>query len=83
MALNPSKAKFATLRGAFAEAAVKEFMDAVRAGRERVSDVIGEAARVEARGPWDGEDGKAEAEEEFSLEDLGIGGGASAEKEEL
>lgn len=82
VAVNPAKGKFATLRSAFQEASVKEFMDRVRMGREAVAEVkgaLGEA--VEARSPWDGTDGEAAVEEEFSLEDLGIG--TSGDKEEL
>jgi protein disulfide-isomerase A6 len=85
VALNPGKGKYATLRGAFSEPSVKEFMDAVRAGRERVAEVGGgggaEPLRVETRGPWDGRDGEVVEEEEFSLEDLGIGGGGEGEEE--
>jgi protein disulfide-isomerase A6 len=84
VALNPAKGKLSTLRAAFQEGSVKEFMDAVRTGRERVADVAGALGAVEERAPWDGQDGEQGAEEEFSLEDLGLGGGGEEEgKEEL
>ena len=77
VALNPAKAKYATLRSAFEEAAVASFMERVRNGREPVSDVAGQLAKVESRPPWDGADAAEEIEEEFSLEEI-MGG-----KEEL
>lgn len=86
IALNPEKLKFASLRGGFENSAVKEFLNEVRSGRERVTDVDGGSlAQLETRSPWDGTDGEVEVEEEFSLEDLGIGGdiGASDNKDEL
>lgn len=75
IALNPSKAKYATLRSAFQPASLKEFMDAVRTGHERVADLEGSLAKIEERGAWDGQDAAESVEEEFSLEDLGLGGG--------
>lgn len=39
-------------------------------GRERVEAVRGELATPAAVEPWDGQAGKLELEEEFSLEDL-------------
>ncbi len=82
IALNPEKLKFASLRGGFESSTVKEFLNEVRTGRERVVDVEGSLVQLETRSPWDGTDGEAEVEEEFSLEDLGIGGD-DAGKDEL
>ncbi len=86
IALNPAKRKFSALRGGFAAAPVREFLDAVRTGRERVEDVRGGALGALAeRTPWDGGDGEAPGgggeEEEISLADLGIGGGGGDEGE--
>lgn len=81
IALNPEKLKFASLRGGFETSTVKEFLNEVRTGRERVAPVEGSLAQLETRAPWDGTDGEAEVEEEFSLEDLGIGG--DSDKDEL
>ena len=39
-------------------------------GYERVADVEGALAAVETRDPWDGGDGQAVEEEEFSLDDI-------------
>ena len=84
VALNPEKGKFASLRGGFAAASVREFLNAVRAGRERVVDVEGGSlAQLDDVSPWDGVDGVVEMEEEFSLEDLGIGGGGGGDDGEL
>jgi len=86
IALNPSKAKFAALRSSFNEASLKEFMDAVRNGRERVVAVSGESMaelELDIRAPWDGTDGAESMEEEFSLEDLGIGSPSEHGSDEL
>lgn len=80
IALNPEKAKFATLRGGFEAAAVRDFLGNVRTGRERVAPVEGELGALAGVAPWDGGDGAEEVEEEFSLEDLGIGGGDAQEE---
>lgn len=79
VALNPEKGKYSALRGSFQEGAVRDFLNAVRTGRERVSDIEGTLAQIENRSPWDGSDGQEEVEEEFSLEDLGIGGSGNDE----
>lgn len=55
----------------------------MRSGRERVADVSGEMAAVRSVAPWDGKDAEVADEEEFSLEDLGIGGGDESDKDEL
>ena len=77
--MNPDKSKYSSLRGSFQEETVRDFLNSVRTGRERVADVEGSLAQLENRAPWDGSDGQVIEEEEFSLEDLGIGG----DKEEL
>lgn len=79
VALSPSKGKYATLKGAFEADALKEFMDSVRSGGSQTYNINGELSAIEQRDPWNGEDAAAEAEEEFSLEDLGIGGGSDGE----
>lgn len=65
-------------------------MDAVRSGREPISDVTLPENEKTADGliktiaPWDGGDGAESLEEEFSLEDLGLGGSDGEDaKEEL
>lgn len=83
IALNPSKGKYATLKGSFDAGSIKEFMDAVRTGRERVAPIEGPLATLATRAPWDGNDGEEAVEDEFSLEDLGIGGAADEAKDEL
>ncbi|KAL4431619.1 hypothetical protein ABPG77_001461 [Micractinium sp. CCAP 211/92] len=70
IAFNPSKSKYASLRSAFEETHVKQFLDSVRLGFERVSDVSGELAKVQTREPWDGGEGAEEAADEFDLADL-------------
>ena len=81
VALNPDKGKYAALRGGFESSSVKEFLNGVRNGRERVAPIDGELTALETKAPWDGTDGEAPVDEEFSLEDLGIGGGDA--KDEL
>lgn len=51
-------------------------------GVESVADVAGPLAAAEAREPWDGGEGAAAGEDEFSLEDL-MGDDAPGRKEEL
>lgn len=74
VALNPSKEKFASLKGGFEKDHVKEFMDNVRRGQEPVVPIKGgiNDARVVTIDAWDGKDGEEIIEEEFSLEDLGL-----------
>ena len=74
IALNPSKEKFASLKGGFEKDHVKEFMDNVRRGQEPVVPIKGGIgdARVVTINAWDGKDGEEIIEEEFSLEDLGL-----------
>jgi protein disulfide-isomerase A6 len=74
IALNPAKGKYATLRSGFETAHVKEFLDSVRRGQEPVVSITGELSKAATVDAWDGTDGAEELEEEFSLEDLGIGG---------
>lgn len=73
VALNPAKLKYSTLKSGFSESHVKEFLDSVRKGQEPVINVSGELSKPSTISPWDGQDGREEVEEEFSLEDLGIG----------
>jgi hypothetical protein len=64
---------------------VGEFVESIRRGYEPVSPLAGGAAALPdaaTAAPWDGGDGEAAAEDEFSLDDLGIGGGGD-EREEL
>ncbi|KAL4458959.1 hypothetical protein ABPG75_013824 [Micractinium tetrahymenae] len=70
IAFNPAKSKYANLKSAFEEKHVKQFLDSVRLGFERVADVSGELARVQSRDPWDGGEGAEEAADEFDLADL-------------
>lgn len=69
------------MRGAFEAKRVAEFVESIRRGYERVAPLAGgagalpEAATV---APWDGLDGKAEVEDEFSLEEL-MGGGSGGD----
>lgn len=70
VSLSPSKGKYSSLRSAYEEAHVLEFIEAVRTGRERVEDVHGALATPATTDPWNGEAGHLEVEEEFSLEDL-------------
>jgi hypothetical protein len=64
---------------AFEAAHVGDFVESIRRGYERVAPLtnnlkaLPEAASTE---PWDGKDAAVEAEDEFSLDDLGIGGGS-------
>jgi len=55
---------------------VREFLDSVRMGRERVVPVEGDATALtlDPVSPWDGSDGEQATEDEFSLEDLGLAG---------
>lgn len=74
VALNPSKEKFASLKGGFEKEHVKEFMDNVRRGQEPVVPISGgiKDAKIATINAWDGKDGQEIIEEEFSLEDLGL-----------
>jgi len=69
-------------RSAFEAAHVGDFVESIRRGYERVAPltnnlkVLPEAASTE---PWDGKDAAVEAEDEFSLDDLGIGGGSGSD----
>ena len=82
IAFNPSKAKYANLKSAFEDKPVKAFIESVRLGFERVADVSGPLAAVEARAPWDGSDGEEVAADEFDLADL-MGDDEEEGKEEL
>lgn len=65
---------------------VREFLDSVRIGRERVEPVEGDvkALVLDTISPWDGSDGEQATEDEFSLEDLGLAGdGRNDAKDEL
>lgn len=73
VALNSAKGKYATLRSGFESTHVKEFMDNVRRGQEPVVSVDGAIGTLSTIDAWDGKDGEEPIEEEFSLEDLGIG----------
>ncbi|GAB4823313.1 hypothetical protein N2152v2_010359 [Parachlorella kessleri] len=70
IAFNPTKRKYATLKAAFEEHHVQEWMENVRLGFERVSDVEGKLAAIESRTPWDGSDAAEVVEDEFDLADL-------------
>lgn len=71
VALNPDKKKYATLKSGFETTHISEFLESVRTGRERVEIVkdgeIGVVGTVDA---WDGTDGEAPEEDEFSLDEL-------------
>jgi len=71
IALNPDKKKYASLRSGFESSHISEFLESVRTGRERVEnakdDEIGVVGTVDA---WDGTDGEAPEEDEFSLDEL-------------
>jgi protein disulfide-isomerase A6 len=83
VAYSPSKQKYASLRSAFGGTALREFLDGVRTGRERVVELEGELATLEERAPWDGSEGQEMVEEEFSLEDLGLAIEENEAKDEL
>ena len=74
-AYSVGKGAFALQRGSFDRRSVKAFLDQVVKGRG-ISPLPGGAPKVVAVEAWDGEDAAA-AEEEFSLDDLGLdfGGG--------
>lgn len=70
VAFNPAKGKFSTLRVGFTAEGVREFLDAVRTGAERVEPISGSLAEAATTTPWDGQDVEVAEEEEFSLEEL-------------
>ena len=66
--------KFSTMRGAFDAASVQAFVESLRRGREPVVAIEGGAglpvAQLASLEPWDGKDGVAVEEEEFSLDEI-------------
>ncbi|MEW5313174.1 MAG: hypothetical protein WDW38_004763 [Sanguina aurantia] len=63
--------KYSLMKGAFAEDAVKSFVDSTRMGGQKVRAVEGgKLAALTSRSAWDGKDGVVDLEEEMSLEDL-------------
>ncbi|KAK9826486.1 hypothetical protein WJX81_004945 [Elliptochloris bilobata] len=70
VALTQDTARFATLRSAFEPAPLVEFVEDLRQGFARVGLVVGELAPVAPTEPWDGRDGIAVEEDEFSLDDI-------------
>lgn len=72
VAFAPQKGKYASMRSAFNQDSLKEFLDSVRTGRERIAEIDGQLATLNEVAAWDGSDGQEVLEEEISLEDLGI-----------
>jgi len=71
IAYNPKEQKFSTMKSAFETEHVISFVESIRKGLERVQTLQGgKLGVVETIQPWDGQDGKVEEVEEFSLDDI-------------
>lgn len=70
VAFTPTEKKFAVAKAAFEFAAIKEWIDGMRLAGAKFSAVQGQLAEVTDVTPWDGQDAKEEAVDEFSLDDL-------------
>ncbi|GBP29041.1 Protein disulfide-isomerase A6 homolog [Eumeta japonica] len=68
--VNAKKLKFSTLRGAFSESGINEFLRDLSFGRGQTAPVRGaEMPKIETTEPWDGKDGVLPAEEDIDLSD--------------
>lgn len=70
VALYPSEKMYSTCKGAFAAGPVKEWVEAMRTTGAGAAPIHGSLASVSSITPWDGQDAKEEAVEEFSLDDI-------------
>mmetsp|Transcript_11091 Transcript_11091/g.23921 ORF Transcript_11091/g.23921 Transcript_11091/m.23921 type:complete len:457 (+) Transcript_11091:59-1429(+) len=70
IAFKPKDKKYSVSKSAFELKHVVEFVESIRKGGEAVLSISGELASIKAVAPWDGKDGKVEAVDEFSLDDL-------------
>jgi protein disulfide-isomerase A6 len=79
---SPRKKIYTTLKGGFSHEEISELINTLRRGKAQVQSIQGDEsiAALETVVPWDGKDGVVQAEDEFSLDDLGI---ETASHEEL
>ena len=61
---------YSTCKGAFAAGPVKEWVEVMRTTGAGAAPIHGSLAPVASITPWDGQDAKEEAVDEFSLDDI-------------
>ncbi|KAG2442054.1 hypothetical protein HYH02_009845 [Chlamydomonas schloesseri] len=70
VAFNPADKKYTVCKSAFELAHVKDWMEAMRMGGTGAVPLHGSLATPAKLAPWDGQDAKEEAVDEFSLDDI-------------
>ncbi|KXZ53899.1 hypothetical protein GPECTOR_6g817 [Gonium pectorale] len=70
VAFNPSDKKYTVFKSAYELKHVKDWMESMRMGGTGAVALQGSLASIQSTDPWDGQDAKQEAVDEFSLDDL-------------
>lgn len=62
--------RYVPYKGALDQTQLQQFIDGIRSGAARGMPLMGDLAQPAKVAAWDGQDGKIEEVEEFSLDDI-------------